>query len=191
MTSSPVDGKKDRIPVVENMDEWGERFEAGWLAYVKQNVVGVPDASPDWDLYKGARNRQTPAGKGIDLSKSRLLLVSSAGGSLISANQPFDAEHVISDPTIRAFPASTPLSDVRFDHTHYDHAAIEVDPQVQLPLRHLGDMAADGTIGELTDNVVNFSGYQPDIRIIANEIAPRILDAAREEKADAALLVPA
>jgi D-proline reductase (dithiol) PrdB len=180
-----------RIPVVENSDEWGERFEAGWLAYVKENVVGVPDASPDWDLYKGARNRQWVSGKGIDVSKSRVLLVSSAGGSLVSANAPFDAENPISDPTIRVFPSSTPLDEVRFDATHYDHAGINVDPQVQLPLRHMEDLAADGTIGELTDNVVNFSGYQPDIRIVANEVAPRILDAAREEKADAALLVPA
>jgi D-proline reductase (dithiol) PrdB len=132
-----------------------------------------------------------PPGKGIDLSKSRLALVSSAGGSLISANEPFDAENPISDFTIRRFPVSTPLGDVRFDHTHFDHAAVEEDPQVQLPLRHLEEMVADGIIGELTENVVSFSGYQPDIRLVANEVAPRILDAAREEKADAALLVPA
>ena len=186
-----MSGASGRIPIVENMDAWAEKFEAGWLAYVKENVIGVPDASPDWDLYKGARNRTTPPGKGIDPSKSRLLLVSSAGGSLISVNEPFDAQDPISDFTIRRFPVSTPLEAIRFDHTHYDHAAVEEDPQVQLPLRHLEAMAAEGTIGELTENVVSFSGYQPDIRIVANEVAPRILDAAREEKADAALLVPA
>ena len=181
----------DRIPIVENMDAWAEKFEAGWLAYVKENVVGVLDASPDWDLYKGARNRTTPSGKGVTLANARLLLVSSAGGSLISANEPFDSENLISDFTIRKFPVSTRLSGVRFDHMHYDHAAVEEDPQVQLPLRHLEAMAAEGTIGDLTKNVVSFSGYQPDIRIVANEVAPRILEAAREEKADAALLVPA
>ncbi len=173
------------------MEAWGERFEAGWLAYVKENIVGVPDASPDWDLYKGARNRITPSGKGIELSKSRLLLVPSAGASLLAASDPFDAENPISDPTIRKIPVSTPLGAIRFDHTHYDHTAVEADPQVQLPIRHLEEMVADGAIGELTENVVSFSGYQPDIRIVANEVAPRILDAAREEKADAALLVPA
>jgi hypothetical protein len=90
------------------MDEWSQHFEAGWLAYVKKNVLGVPGAGPDWDLYKGARNRRTLAGKGIDLSKSRLLLVSSAGGSLISANQPFDAENPHQRPDHSGVPRLDP-----------------------------------------------------------------------------------
>lgn len=181
----------DRIPIVENLASWTEKFEAGWLRYVKDNVIGVPGADPDWDLYKGPRNRTVPLGKGVTLSDARLLLVSSAGGSLISSDEPFDAENVIGDTTIRVFPTSTPLGDIRFDHTHYDHEAVDEDPQTQLPLRLLEEMAVEGSIGSVTDNVVSFSGYQPDVRLVVDEVAPRILRAARKEKADAALLVPA
>jgi hypothetical protein len=36
---------------------------------------------------------------------------------------------------------------VRFDHTHYDHTAVDEDPEVQLPLRHMEEMVAAGMIG--------------------------------------------
>ena len=117
--------------------------------------------------------------------------MSSAGVSPVSANDPFDAENLIGDTSIRVFPASTPLDGLRFDHTHYDHDAVDEDPQVQLPLRLLEEMTAEGLIGELTDNVVSFSGYQPDVRLVVDEVGPNILEAAQKEGADAVLLVPA
>ncbi len=55
------------MPVVEDMDRWGREFEAGWLAYVKEHVIGVPGADPNWDLHKEVRNRNTPSGRGVDL----------------------------------------------------------------------------------------------------------------------------
>ncbi|MDD9994526.1 MAG: hypothetical protein OXS35_02085 [Dehalococcoidia bacterium] len=179
------------LPVVEDMEEWAERFEGRWLDHVRRKVLGVPGAEPDWSLYEGPRNRIAPAGRAVRLSESRLILVSSAGASLRSRSEPFDAENVLGDPTLRLIPMTAPLSDVRFDHTHYDHSPVSVDPQVQLPLRHLEEMAADGKIGGLAENVVSFSGYQPDVRAVADLVAPGVLAAARAEKADAALLVPA
>ncbi len=59
----------------------------------------------------------------------------------------FDAENSISDPTIRVFPVSTPFSAVRFDHTHYDHTAVDEGPDVQLPLCHIEEMVSEGMIG--------------------------------------------
>lgn len=173
------------------MEEWAERFEGGWLDHVRREVLGSPGAEPDWSLYESPRNRTAPSGRAVRLAGSRLILISSAGASLGSRGEPFDAENVLGDPTLRLIPAAAPLSDVRFDHTHYDHRAVSEDPQVQLPLRHLEQMVADGLIGGLARNVVSFSGYQPDARAVADLIAPGVLAAAREEKADAALLVPA
>ena len=179
------------LPVVEDMEGWAERFEGRWLDHVRRNVLGVPGAEPDWSLYEGPRNRTAPAGHAVRLSGSRLVLISSAGASLRSRDEPFDAENVLGDPTLRLIPTGAPLSEVRFDHTHYDHGAVGHDPQVQLPLRHLEGMVADGRIGGLAENVISFSGYQPDVRAVADLIAPGVLAAARDEKADAALLVPA
>ena len=179
------------LPVVEDVERWAERFEGGWLDHVRREVLGTPGAEPDWALYEGPRNRTAPVGRAVRLSESRLILISSAGASLRSRSEPFDAENVLGDPTLRLIPTETPLPDVRFDHTHYDHSPVSVDPQVQLPLRHLEEMASDGEIGELAEKVVSFSGYQPDVRAVADLIAPGVLAAAREEKADAALLVPA
>ena len=173
------------------MDRWAERFEGRWLDHVRREVLGIPGAEPDWSLYEGPRNRTAPSGRAVRLSESRLILVSSAGASLRSRNEPFDAVNVLGDPTLRLIPTTVPLSDVRFDHTHYDHLAVSGDPQVQLPLRHLEEMAAEGLIGGLAENFVSFSGYQPDVRAVADLVAPGVLEAAREEKADAALLVPA
>ena len=173
------------------MEGWAERFEGRWLDHVRRSVLGIPGAEPDWSLYEGPRNRTAPAGSAVRLSESRLILISSAGVSLRSAGEPFGAENVLGDPTVRLIPTTAPLSDVRFDHTHYDHGAVVEDPQVQLPLRHLEELAADGRIGGLAENVVSFSGYQPDVRAVADLVAPGVLAAAKEEKADAALLVPA
>ena len=179
------------LPVVEDMEGWAERFEGRWLDHVRRSVLGVPGAEPDWSLYEGPRNRTAPAGRAVRLSGSRLVLISSAGASLRSRGEPFDAENVLGDPTLRLIPTGAPLSEVRFDHTHYDHGAVGHDPQAQLPLRHLEGMVADGRIGGLAENVISFSGYQPDVRAVADLIAPGVLAAARDEKADAALLVPA
>ena len=95
------------------------------------------------------------------------------------------------DYTIRRIPAATPLSDIAYAHTHYDHAAVDADPQVLVPLRHLDKMVENGTIGQLTGNFVSFMGYQPDVTRVLDETIPAIIEAASQERATAALLVPA
>jgi hypothetical protein len=46
-------------------------------------------------------------------------------------------------------------------------------------------------IGELTPSMVHFMGYQPDVTRVVDETAPEILEALHEERANAALLIPA
>jgi len=50
-------------------------------------------------------------------------------------------------------------------------------------------MVTENRIGSLT-SVVSFMGYQPDISRLLDETIPAILEIARDEHADAALLVP-
>jgi hypothetical protein len=48
-----------------------------------------------------------------------------------------------------------------------------------------------GKIGALTDSMIFFMGYQPDISQVLDKTIPAILEVVDREKADGALLVPA
>lgn len=173
------------MDIVENLKQWRKDFEQGWLAYFQKT------GQFDWKSYTGVKNSTAPSGSAVDLSQSRLVLISTAGGYLPDSQKPFDAPHPIGDYSIRLFPSSTPLEDIAYSHDHYDHAAVNEDPQVLLPLRHLEDMVNEGAIGELAPSVISFSGYHPDVTQVVNELIPPIVDVAITEQVDAALLVPA
>ena len=159
-------------------------FEQGFL----ENFTETGEVN--WKRYPRIKNRTAPAGPGVDLSKSRLMLVTTAGGYLKDAQTAFDTANVLGDYSVRLFPVTTAFDDIAYAHEHYDHAAVNEDPQVLLPLSHLEDMVAEGLIDELAPTVVSFSGYHPDITSVMNVTIPAILEAAKGERADAVLLVP-
>lgn len=170
--------------ILEDRGAWEQAFRAGWLGHYEAS------GETNWKLYNRPRNQESVAGKPVDLSASRLVLISSAGGYLPASQPPFDAPHVLGDYTIRAIPSDTPLDQIAYAHDHYDHSAVNSDPQVLLPLRHLADLVAEGAIGALTPNMVSFMGYQPVVTRVLDELIPAIVAAARAEQAHAALLVP-
>lgn len=171
------------MEILEHRDAWYQTYRDGWLATYEQT------GKPGWKQYKRPQNEEYPHGAGISLSHSRLMLITSAGGYLAASQTPYDDQSDLGDYTIRTFPVDTPLEALAFAHTHYDHTAVNRDPQVLVPLRHLQAMLADGRIGGLT-SVVSFMGYQPDATRVIDETIPLIVEAARRENADAALLVP-
>lgn len=171
------------MKIHENHDLWVKIFQEGWMAEFKQTGYC------NWDIYVRPRNHTPVPGPGIDLASSRLMLISSAGGYAPDTHAPFDTSNPLGDYTIRVFSPETPFDQLAYAHEHYDHAAVNADPQVLLPLRHLREMVAEGKIGGLT-SVVSFMGYQPDISRLLGETIPAILKAAQKERADAALLVP-
>ncbi|MCG3208544.1 MAG: hypothetical protein FOGNACKC_02154 [Anaerolineae bacterium] len=173
------------MEIVEQLDQWQAEFESGWLAHWQKT------GQFNWDIYPRPANKVGPPGPGIDLTRSQLLLISTAGGYLRHSQPPFDAENPLGDYTIRLFPADTPFEALAYAHTHYDHTAVEADPQVLLPLRHLADLVNEGRIGELAPTVISYSGYQPNVIRIVNELIPQVLEAATAQQAQAALLVPA
>jgi hypothetical protein len=171
--------------ILENRDHWQVAFRTGWLAHYQQT------GEIDWSRYARADNKMPVAGPSVDLGQSRLLFISSAGGYLSASQTPFDADHALGDYSIRSFPSSAPLDALAYAHEHYDHAAVDCDPQVLIPLRHLADLVDEGTIGELSPSAVSFMGYQPNLGRIIDETIPAILQTAQAEGAHAALLVPA
>ncbi len=173
------------MDIVENFEQWQADYFEEWLPHYEKTGELV------WLNYPRAHNRSAPSGSGIDLAKSRLLLLSSAGGYLRDEQEPFDAANDLGDYSIRTFPVDTPFEKIGFAHDHYDHTAVTTDPQVLLPLKHLQDMAAEGKIGALAPFIISYSGYQPDISRILGQTIPAILQAAQDHQADGVLLIPA
>ncbi|MCB9419737.1 MAG: hypothetical protein H6667_08030 [Ardenticatenaceae bacterium] len=173
------------MDIVENFEQWQADYFEEWLPHYEKTGELV------WLNYPRAHNRTAPFGPGIELAQSRLLLIPSAGGYLRDEQEPFDAANDLGDYSIRLLPADIPLEQIAFAHDHYEHTAVTTDPQVLLPLQHLQEMVAAGKIGALTNSVISYMGYQPDISRILTETIPAILHAAQEQQADGALLVPA
>ena len=170
---------------LDHREEWLSAFRAGWLAHYEQT------GQIDWQRYPPPNNKTRVSGPGVDLRHCRLALITSSGGYWQGYQEPFDAENPLGDYTIRAYAMSTPLTELDYAHTHSDQAAVRLDPQVLLPVGHLRALAVEGKIGELAPSVVSFMGYQPDVTRVVDETAPAILKVMRDERVDAALLVPA
>ena len=172
------------MDILEDRDAWYHEFEQNWLK--RFNETG----ETHWKIYNHPRNQTAPEGKAIDLSNSRLVLITSAGGYLKDSQEPYDAENLLGDYSIRTFPRDTPLDQLAFAHTHYDHTAVNEDTQVLVPLRHLENLVEEGVIGELAPTVISFMGYQPNVIRVIDETIPVIQDVVRREQAHGALLVP-
>ena len=173
------------MDIVEGLSAWQQAFADGWLAHYQET------GKIDWKRYTRPRNRTVPGTPGIDLTTSRLMLISSSGAYLRAHQEPFDAENDLGDYSIRAIPTSSSFEEIAYAHTHYDHAAVDADPQVLVPLEHLRELDRAGLIGELAPSFVSFGGYQPDAGRVVAETIPAVLEIARKERIHAALLVPA
>lgn len=172
------------VDIVENYDAWIKTFRENWLKKVQET------GEVDWDIYNRPNNKIQPTGKGIDLRRARMVLISTAGGYLKDSQEPFEADDVYGDYTVRCFPVDTPFEQIAYAHNHYDHTAINADPQVLLPLLHLRDMVNERVIGKLAPDVINFMGYQPDCSRVVDEMIPDIVAICKEMDVEAALLVP-
>lgn len=172
------------MAVFENREAWTEEFENGWLKHYQET------GETNFKLYTRPRNENGIAGPAIDLSRSRLVFISSAGAYLKDIQPPFDAPNLLGDYSLRVFPVDVAFDSLAYAHDHYDHTAVNDDPQVLLPLHHLADMVAEGHIGELAPNVISYMGYQPDARLTEDETIPAVVEAAKAQNAQAALLVP-
>ncbi|MCP4164987.1 MAG: hypothetical protein GY759_03715 [Chloroflexi bacterium] len=172
------------MEILENKQDWTRNYEKGWLAHLDET------GAINWDLYEHPRNRSAPGAAGVELAKSRLMFISSAGAYLKHEQPPCDAANPTGDYSLRSFPTSTPFSALAYAHDHFDHTMVEQDAQVALPLRHLERLGEEGVIGDLAPSMVSFMGYQPDAARVVDELAPAVLNVARQENIQAALLAP-
>lgn len=170
--------------VFPTREQWLEAYRSRWLTHYQTT------AQIDWKLYPALKLDTTPAGPAIDVTHANVLLITSAGGYIPGVHQPFDAANDLGDYSIRLIDTHHLPHAYRFAHEHYDHTAVETDPQVLVPVSHLLDMQDTGVIGELAPQVVSFMGYQPDVGRVVDEMIPEIVRVARDLRVDAAFLVP-
>lgn len=172
------------MEILEDRAGWEATFRESWLAHYERT------GTTDFKQYNRPKNSAAPTGPGVDLARSRLVLISSAGAYVPASQRPFDAANPLGDYTVRLVPFGTPFAEIAYAHDHYDHTAVDADPQVLVPFEHLAAMVEAGTIGSMAPSMVSFMGYQPDVGRVLDELIPAIKAAVQAEQADAALLVP-
>lgn len=165
-------------------DTWLEAYRTRWLAHYEAT------AQIDWRLYPALKLDTTPPGSPIDVTQASVLLITSAGGYIPTEHTPFDAANDLGDYSIRLIDTQQSPSSYHFAHNHYDHTAVNADPQVLVPVSHLLELQDEGRIGELAPQVVSFMGYQPDVGRVVDEMIPQIVQVAHDLRVEAAFLVP-
>ncbi|MFZ9858127.1 MAG: glycine/sarcosine/betaine reductase selenoprotein B family protein [Roseiflexaceae bacterium] len=170
--------------VFPTRDAWMTAYRERWLTHYQTT------GAIDWKLYPSLKLDAALASVAIDVTQSNLLLITSAGGYIPSVHDAFDAANDLGDYSIRLVDTQYPPSAYHFAHDHYDHTAVDADPQVLVPVHHLLEMQDAGAIGELAPQVVSFMGYQPDLGRVVDEMIPEIVQVAHDLRVDAAFLVP-
>lgn len=129
---------------------------------------------------------------GKPASSARFGLLTTGGYSIEGVHEPFS---VIPDfsgtaPDYHVIGLDADTSKFRIDHRGYDPRFAKEDHNVNLPLDRLGEMAADGEIGSISNDSIVVMGLIPNVAPLLEETLPRIIDKFRSDSVEAALLVP-
>ncbi len=115
----------------------------------------------------------------------RIALITTGGAYDRQTQAPFDSVSAIGDITHRCFPIDLPDDRIALRHGHYDPAPAEADREVLLPRRALRGVGA-----VLTAHVISTMGYCLDWPSFIGQTIPQIVEQARSDGANCALLVP-
>jgi D-proline reductase (dithiol) PrdB len=145
------------------------------------------------NMYAWRRNDPVPwTQPRKSLAESQVGLVVTPCDTMPS-QPPFDATPPDFDPTMRIVPSETdPRTLVNtYPGQAFDHAGLQEDANLLIPLDRLREMARDGEIGGLTPRTVSLCGHLPHPQRLIDETAPAIARILADDGADVALLVPA
>lgn len=167
------------MDIIEDIEDWRRRFEA-WKPR--------DEFASDYPFVKNRRAPFTPARRALPMLN--LALISSAG-AYIDGTPSFDTSSPEGDVSFREIPLEIEPSDLRFAARGYDPAAVQKDPNAQLPIERLLEFEQNGIIGQLNSVFWSFCGFIPDAEKVANELAPKLVERVRRYEVQAALLIPA
>lgn len=173
------------MDIIENINDWRRRYSA-WQRNRKTNVVD--DVGTDYPFVKNLRAPFTPARRALPMLN--LALICSAG-AYIDGTEPFATDSPSGDVSFREIPVEVEAEDLRFAARGYDPTAVLQDANAQLPVERLFEFERNGIIGQLNPVFWSFCGFIPDAGMLADELAPRLVERVRLYEVQAALLVPA
>jgi D-proline reductase (dithiol) PrdB len=176
---------------VEDRDNEASELRAGRSGRPPADYIGETKALYDslgYDSYRWAERPEPPPFAPIEkpLSACRITLIGSGG--LYRTGQV--AFHTKDDTSIRVIETDTPTSELRTAHFAYDQTDARVDANCVFPLDRLRELAADGTIGGLTDEAYAFMGGIYSIRRMEAETAKLLVERVSGQQPDIVLLVP-
>ena len=164
--------------LIENASEFSVRYRR-WRA------------NEDLTNYPFVENRHapfTPARRALPMLN--LALISSAG-AYIDGTTPFNTESRDGDASLREIPVEIDADDLLYAARGYDPAAVRQDINVQIPLNRLLEFEENNVIGQFNRVWLSLCGFIPNAQLVAEELAPRIVERVSRYEAQAALLIPA
>jgi D-proline reductase (dithiol) PrdB len=125
------------------------------------------------------------------LAQSRIAVVTTAGFHL-TGQPPFDRGVHGGDVSFREIPAAAHLAALRIAHKSdaFDHAGIEQDANLALPLDRLRELCAEGRLGGLAPRHFSFMGSISAPARLLGASAPAVAAGLASDGADAVLLTP-
>lgn len=164
--------------IIENLGDWSGRY-----SHWKGN-----DKLSKYNFVKNVYSPFAPAKRALPLTN--LALISSAG-AYIDGTEPFDITARDGDINFREIPIEVESEDLRFAARGYDTTAVLQDLNVQIPVQRLLEYEANGVIGKLNNVWWSFNGFIPNATLVAEKLAPQIVERVLRYEAQAALLIPA
>ena len=131
------------------------------------------------------------ASLGKPLSECRVALVSSAG-LVVPGDVPFDPSVRGGDFSFRMVPADADVTSLEEHHRSdsFNHAGIEADANMGLPLDRLNEMATTGEIGSVAPNHISLMGSITAPGRLMKRTLPEIGERLTADGVDVALMVP-
>lgn len=125
------------------------------------------------------------------LREARFALVTTAGFHTPD-QKGFDQGISLGDASFREIPNDVDVQTLIESHNSpsFDHAGVEADKNLALPVDRFRELEADNVIGSLNRRHFSFMGSILNPRRLMNETAPEVARALREDNVDAVLLTP-
>lgn len=166
------------MELIEKLGEFSGRFSR-WRDDEKLNG------------YPFVTNRHapfTPLKRSLPLLN--LALISSAGAHIDGA-APFDLDSRDGDVDLREIPLEVEAADLAYAAKGYDPTAVLADRNAQIPIDRLLEYQANAVIGQLNHVWWSISPWIPNARLVAEDLAPKIVERLHRYEVQAALLIPA
>lgn len=164
--------------VIEKPAEWSGRF-SNWRG---------SDKLSNYNFVENVYSPFTPARRALPLTNLALL---SSAGAYIDGTQAFDTTSRDGDISFREIPVEVEAEDLLYAGRGYDMTAVRQDRNAQIPIERLTEYQDNGVIGKLNDVWWSFNGFIPNARLVADQLAPQLVERLKRYEVQAALLVPA